>query len=262
MVKHHVDTPLPLISTLPSNCVGYASAKRYVDILLSFIALVALLPLLAVVAVGIRVSSSGPILYRAKRVGLNGKIFTMNKFRTMHYADQNSSASPITAMNDSRVFTLGVWLRRLKIDELPQLINVLRGEMSIVGPRPEDPLIVNKYYSQDHFEAFRVLPGLASPGSIFNYTHGEQFLGEHDAEKDYVEQLLPIKLAFDIIYVREASFGYDLKIICRTIWAMLFVAAGKCHFPDPPEMKKARKLVLKLKSSGSQGLAPEQAYPG
>ena len=69
----------------------------------------------------------------------------------MHYADQNSSASPITAMNDSRVFTLGVWLRRLKIDELPQLINVLRGEMSIVGPRPEDPLIVNKYYSPDHY---------------------------------------------------------------------------------------------------------------
>jgi lipopolysaccharide/colanic/teichoic acid biosynthesis glycosyltransferase len=157
--------------------------------------------------------------------------------------NQGSFCSPITAKNDPRVFAFGSWLRHLKIDELPQLFNILRGEMSIVGPRPEDPQIVNKYYAQDHFETLRILPGLASPGSLYNYTHSEQILVRGGQEKHYIEQLLPVKLALDVIYVREASFMYDLRIILRTIWIILSTAFGKRHYPDPPEMKKARQLL-------------------
>lgn len=166
----------------------------------------------------------------------------MYKFRTMH-RDQRMFKSVITAKNDPRIFAFGSWLRRLKIDELPQLINIVKGEMSIVGPRAEDPRIVHTYYTQQQIETLHVLPGLASPGSIYNYTHGERFIDKDNPEKCYLEKLLPIKLALDIIYVRESSFFYDLEIIFRTIWTILLISFGKHCFPDPPEMKKARKLI-------------------
>lgn len=221
-------------------------ARRLFDIILSLTALIVLSPVFGIAALGIWLSSPGPIFYRARRVGGNQKIFTMYKFRTMHH-DQRLSKSVITAKNDPRIFTLGVWLRRLKIDELPQLINILKGEMSIVGPRAEDPQIVDKYYTQEHLETLRVLPGLASPGSIYNYTHGEQLIDKNDPEICYLKKILPIKLALDIVYVRELSFLYDLKIIFRTIWTILLISFGKNSFPDPPEMKKARKLIYSSK---------------
>lgn len=216
--------------------------RRLTDIILSLMALILSSPLFVIAAVGIWLIGPGPVLYRAKRVGLNGKIFTIYKLRTM-LDNQSSSSSPITAKDDPRVYAFGAWLRRLKIDELPQLFNVLRGEMSIVGPRPEDPRIVNKYYTLDHLETLRILPGLASPGSIYNYTHGEQILETGKQEKYYTERLLPLKLALDVIYVREASYTYDIRIVLRTIWVILSAAMGKRHYPDPPEMKKARHLL-------------------
>jgi lipopolysaccharide/colanic/teichoic acid biosynthesis glycosyltransferase len=164
----------------------------------------------------------------------------MYKFRTMH-VHQDGYASAIAAKNDPRVFVFGQWLRRLKIDELPQLINVLKGEMAIVGPRPEDPRIVDEFYSKEHLETLTVLPGLASPGSIYNYTHGERLLGAENTERQYVEQVMPVKLALDIVYVREASVVYDLKIILRTVRVILAIAFGKRDFADPPEMIKAAR---------------------
>jgi len=227
-----------------------AMAKRLLDIALSSISLVVLSPLFGLAAIGIRLSSPGPIFYRAQRVGVNQTKFVMYKFRTMH-VDRRSLTSVITAKNDPRVFVLGLWLRRLKIDELPQLLNVLRGEMAIVGPRPEDPRIVGECYAQEHFETLCVLPGLASPGSIYNYTHGEQMLDTDDPEKAYVERLLPIKLALDMVYVREASLIYDLRIIFRTALTILAITLGKRHFADPPEMKKAQALVYPVKDRGA-----------
>lgn len=221
--------------------------KRLVDVVLASVALLLLSPVLAVAALGIRVSSAGPILYRARRVGRDGRIFCMYKFRSMHI-DRDSSASRITARGDPRIFAFGLWLRHLKLDELPQLLNVLRGEMSIVGPRPEDPQIFADHYTPAHLETLRARPGLASPGSIYNYTHGERLLEAGDAERSYVEQLLPIKLALDTIYIRKSSFAYDITIILRTIWVIVASAMGVRHFPEPPEMEEARRILYPAKA--------------
>jgi lipopolysaccharide/colanic/teichoic acid biosynthesis glycosyltransferase len=217
--------------------------RRLCDIVLASAALAALGPVLLVAALGIRLSSRGPVLYRARRAGRQGREFTMYKFRTMH-AEPQALSSAITARRDPRVFAFGAWLRRLKVDELPQLINILKGEMSVVGPRPEDPRIVAEHYAPEHYETLTVPPGLASPGSIYNYTHGEKLLGPTDPERDYVERLLPIKLALDLVYVREASPLYDARIVLRTILTIARITLGQREFSDPPEMKTARRLHL------------------
>src|SRR6266446_6003127 len=149
-------------------------AKRLFDICVAAAALIVGAPLLGLAALGIRLASRGPILYRATRIGLRGRRFTMYKLRTMHVA---RAAGPlITGTDDPRVFAWGRLLRHTKIDELPQLWNVLRGDMAIVGPRPEDPAIVERYYSAADFGTLNVRPGLASPGSLFHYTHGDELL--------------------------------------------------------------------------------------
>ena len=218
-------------------------AKRLFDIIFSLLALVLLAPLFVLAVIGIRLSSPGPLLYRARRVGRNGETFMMHKFRTMHHRNR-APGSAITGANDPRVFAIGCYLRKLKIDELPQLYDVLRGRMSIVGPRPEDPQIVSEHYTTRQRETLRVAPGLASPGSIYNYTHGELMLDGDDPEKYYIQQLLPVKLALDVIYVREASFLYAARVVLRTLWVILSKAVGRQRFPDPPEMKKARQLLI------------------
>jgi lipopolysaccharide/colanic/teichoic acid biosynthesis glycosyltransferase len=114
--------------------------------------------------------------------------------------------------------------------------------MSIIGPRPEDPQIVDKYYLSHHRQTLSILPGLASPGSIYNYTHGEHLLEGEDAERSYAERLLPIKLALDTVYLREASFLYDIRIVLRVVWVILSIALGKTEFRDPPELRKAMQM--------------------
>src|SRR6266404_4347813 len=218
--------------------------KRLFDLVLALLALIALAPVFLIAALGIRLSNQGPIFYRARRVGRNGVPFTMHKFRTMR-VNQALRSSPITASSDPRVFWFGSLMRRLKIDELPQLFDVLRGKMSIVGPRPEDPVIVDKYFTVEQRETLRVRPGLASPGSIYNYTHGERLLNHGDSERDYVEKLLPIKLALEAVYVREANMLYDCSVILRTLGVIIRIALGRREFADPPEMRKVRGVYCK-----------------
>jgi len=212
-------------------------AKRLFDLTVACTALVVLAPVLLVVAFGIRLSSPGPVLYRAERVGLGGRRFTMFKFRSMQHG---GAGSPISARGDSRVFPFGAIIRKAKLDELPQLLNVVLGDMSIVGPRPEDPAIVEAHYTPEQRETLDVLPGLASPGSIYNYTHGEKLLAEGEAETAYVERLLPVKLALDLVYVRERSLAYDLSIVWRTAVTIVKILAGVDEFPEPAELHKAR----------------------
>ena len=206
-------------------------AKRLLDIIISSFALVASIPLFIVAALGIRLSSRGPILYRAPRVGLNGEVFVMHKFRTME-TREDKNASAISRADDPRVFAFGSWLRRMKIDELPQFYDVLRGKMSLVGPRPEDPRIVRDHYSVAGMKTLSVLPGLTSIGSLYYYTNGEKLLTDQDPEVFYVKHLLPIKLALDSKYISNASLTYDLKLLLRTAQVIVLksVSRRSVHF--------------------------------
>ena len=189
-----------------------------------------------VIAVVLRVVSPGPVFYRAIRAGFKGREFTLYKFRSMHVA-QELDASIITAKDDTRVFAFGKLLRATKLDELPQLWNIVIGDMSFVGPRPEDPAIVHEHYTLDHFRTLDVLPGLVSPGSIFNYTHGEELLDEEDTERCYVEKLLPTKLALEVIYIERASFLYDIGLMFRTVGVLISRMFGRRQFRNPPEFR-------------------------
>ena len=213
-------------------------ARRLCDRALAAAALIALAPLLAAAAIGIKCSSRGPVLYRARRAGRAGVIFTLFKFRTMHASTE--AEGRITAPADARVFPLGRWLRACKVDELPQLVNVLLGDMAVIGPRPEDPDIVRTAYGEDGWATLAVAPGLASPGSIYNYTHGDAYLSG-DADRAYVERLLPVKLALDRVYVERASLAYDARLIVRTLFVLAARMLGRRRFAEPPEMSHARR---------------------
>jgi len=217
------------------------SAKRMLDVTLAGMALIVVAPLLALLAIGIRLAGPGPIFYRAQRVGRDRRPFTMYKLRTMRIGDAPTTV--ITAHGDPRIFPLGRLLRRLKLDELPQLVNILRGEMSIVGPRPEDPSMVKRFYAPFYYKSFDVPPGLTSPGSIYAYTHGEAQLDLRDAERSYGEQLLPIKMALDLVYVARAGVGYDIALICRTVWTLGTALLGRRSFPLPPELPEAQRIL-------------------
>lgn len=232
-------------------------ARRLCDGLLATVALLVLSPVLLLAALGIKLTSRGPVLYRARRAGRHNRPFTMYKFRTMHVA-QATRGSAITAHGDPRVFAFGAWLRRLKIDELPQLLNILKGEMMLVGPRPEDPRIVAEHYAPAHYETLAVPPGLASPGSIYNYTHGERLLGTGNAEADYVARLLPIKLALDLVYVRERSLLYDARIVLRTVSTIVRIALGQRTFADPPEMQQVTRAELNATGQREKGRKGER----
>lgn len=216
-------------------------AKRLFDVIVCAIAVVIFSPVLLLAYVAVRLASPGPAIYRARRVGRGGEFFVMHKFRTMHTGV--GSGSVITGAKDSRVFLVGKILRLLKIDELPQLYDILIGKMSIVGPRPEDPKIVAQYYSPLSRETLNISPGLSSPGSIHYYTHSHFQLDDNDPERSYVVKLLPIKLALDLVYMRRASLWYDLTIIWKTAVTILLIGLGRRQFAEPPEITEAREIL-------------------
>jgi lipopolysaccharide/colanic/teichoic acid biosynthesis glycosyltransferase len=185
--------------------------------LVAAIALLGLSPLLAAAAAAIKLFDGGPVLYRAARAGRFGTPFVMFKFRTMRECN-GDAASRITGGDDPRVSAVGRWLRRFKVDELPQLANVVAGQMAIVGPRPEDPTIVAEHYTPLMMSSLDVLPGLTSPGSLAYYA-AESALPDDPAlaEKVYLTQLLPKTIAMDLVYVRSRSWRYDAEVVLRTL---------------------------------------------
>jgi Sugar transferases involved in lipopolysaccharide synthesis len=235
--------------------------KRFMDIVVAGSALGLSTPLLLIAAIGIKLTSSGPILYRARRVGRDrrlphksssidkylperrqngygGRQFTMYKFRTMHLGANTGSA--ITSRDDSRVFPFGAWLRATKIDELPQLLNVIKGDMALVGPRPEAPEIVRGHYTADDLTTLQIPPGLTSPGSLYYYTHCEGVLPDDTAVMEmYLKRFLPVKLAIDRVYMRHATVNYDVRVLLRTIALLVARLVGSQCFPDPPELAEA-----------------------
>ncbi|MGZ3663855.1 MAG: sugar transferase [Ktedonobacterales bacterium] len=191
--------------------------KRLIDITVAAIALALLSPLLGMIAVVIRLTDGKPLLYRGVRIGLHEQTFFILKFRTMR--TQSQSAGEITVSEDPRVTRIGRVLRTTKLDELPQLINVLRGDMSIVGPRPESPYFV-RYYTPGQRIVLTVRPGITGPSQIL-YRNEERLLTDPNPEEYYRAAIMPAKLAIDLDYVHHHSLGMDLRIIARTLGALV-----------------------------------------
>lgn len=197
----------------------YPLAKRTFDAALAGVALVALSPVIGAIAVAIKLGSTGPLLYRGNRVGLGGRNFHMLKFRTMVVnADQIGGSS--TPEDDPRVTTIGKKLRRYKLDELPQLWNVLTGEMSFVGPRPQVQWAVD-LYSPEERAILGVRPGITDEASLKFSNEAEILKGSTDPDKDYIEKIHPEKMRLSLDYVRRRSFSGDLSIIARTAGAII-----------------------------------------
>ena len=189
--------------------------KRLFDIVVGGLLLVASAPLWPLVAIAIKASSRGPVLYRGLRIGLHGRPFEIFKFRSMRAGD----GAGITAAADPRITRVGRFLRRFKVDEVPQLVNIVRGDMSLVGPRPEDPRYVERYTDEQR-EVLTMRPGLTSPAALA-YRDEERLLEDPAAvESTYVEQLMPAKLALDLEYVRSWSMWLDASVIARTLIAV------------------------------------------
>jgi len=197
--------------------------KRVFDIGMAFIFLVVLCPLLTVISVLIKTSSPGPVFYRGERVGRRGRIFRIFKFRTM-VVDAERIGGPSTADDDPRITSVGRRLRKFKLDELPQSINVLRGEMSFVGPRPEVRHYVDMYTEKEK-ALLSLKPGITDWASLWNNDEGALLAAGSDPEKTYLETIRPEKIRLQLKYLEDHSFLTDLRIIALTIRA-LFARSG------------------------------------
>jgi len=212
--------------------------KRIFDVLLCSFALIVLFPLMLVTALAIKLSSPGPVFYYSDRTAKNHRRFHFYKFRSMHVTTSDRN---LFVADRDRVFTVGKIIRRLKIDELPQLINVIKGDMSIVGPRPMPWNSVDTTYFGKYQRILSVRPGLTSAASLYDYTVGDSY-ADNDA---YIRDVLPIKLDMELLYVDRQSFAYDCNLIWRTIVTILQVMMGKTAFKDQPELAEinARRNV-------------------
>jgi lipopolysaccharide/colanic/teichoic acid biosynthesis glycosyltransferase len=201
--------------------------KRCLDVLISSAAIVTLAPVFAVMALAIRADSAGGALYRARRVGAGGRHFQMLKFRTM-LAGADSVGGPSTPDGDPRITRIGTYLRKHKLDELPQLLNVLKGDMSLVGPRPEVPQYV-AMLTKDERQILDVRPGITDLATLWNHDEGAVLAAADDPERAYVEVIRPRKIQLQLEYVRSRNCLSDMRII----WQTLMIVAGA----KPPTLK-------------------------
>lgn len=194
--------------------------KRLCDIVVSAVALLLLLPVFAVVGILIKLDSQGPVFFRQVRVGLHGRPFRIFKFRTM-VVNAEKLGGPSTTADDRRITRNGKWIRRFNLDELPQLINVLKGEMSVVGPRPEVPQYV-ALFSAEEKEILLVRPGITDWATLWIRDEGHLLAGSDDPERAYLEKIWPEKHRLALEYVRRRSLGVDLEIMAKTLKVHLF----------------------------------------
>ncbi len=189
--------------------------KRLIDIIVALIFLIILTPLFLVIAILIKTDSAGPVFYLQQRVGLNNSDFAIFKFRTMH-TDADKMGLLTIGERDPRVTKVGYLLRKYKFDELPQLINVVIGNMSLVGPRPE----VRKYvslYNQEQLRVLSIKPGITDYASIEYSNENELLSQSENPEATYIEKIMPAKLVLNLKYINEQSFFTDIKIMWKTI---------------------------------------------
>lgn len=199
----------------------YKVVKRFFDIACALLGIIGTSPLWLLAIIGIEVSDPGPVFYVATRIGKGNKPFKMFKFRSMRVAKKANENS--LRPENSRIFRFGGFIRKVKIDELPQLLNILNGTMSIIGPRP---------VSSDQKELFRtgkwnlaaeVPVGLSGPAALYDFIYGDQITDE----KEYMEKVFPTRRELEYVYVRKMGFGYDLKMITYTIVCILYAMCGK-----------------------------------
>ena len=193
--------------------------KRWLDAMLAFLGLVLVSPILIIAAIAVRLTSPGPVFFKQLRTGQSGEPFRIFKFRTM-VASASVCGPLVTSESDERITTTGRWLRKTKVDELPQLINVLRGEMSIVGPRPEVPRFTAAYSDRQKC-VFFAKPGITGLAAI-TYIQEQELLGNRaDSEDFYLTSILPAKLELDLAYCENIRFLEDLKLVFLTISRIL-----------------------------------------
>lgn len=193
--------------------------KRIFDIGASFFGLVILSPILLLIAIFIKIDSKGPVLFKQQRVGKNKKKFEIYKFRTM-VTDAEKIGKQITIGNDSRITNVGKFIRKCKLDELPQLLNVLSGEMSLVGPRPEVPKYV-ELYDEYQEQILLVKPGITDYASI-EFRNENEILGKSSSpEETYIKDIMPTKIELNVKYIKNISLYEDLKLIIKTVKAIV-----------------------------------------
>jgi lipopolysaccharide/colanic/teichoic acid biosynthesis glycosyltransferase len=214
--------------------------KHAFDLVAAGIGFLFLLPFLAAIGLAVRLTSRGPMIFRQIRVGQFGKPFELLKFRSMRVGSEKGSQ--LTAVGDPRITPLGMWLRRTKVDELPQLWNVVRGDMSLVGPRPEVPLFVAQYSDQQR-AVLNARPGITVPE--INVYEEELLAGQVDKEQFYLNTLLPAKLETDLAYISEIRFSSDLDVLFQTFKKLLFRVHAPYKRPG-----QTTTTSLEIRSSG------------
>lgn len=193
----------------------YEFTKRGVDIVAGVGLLTLFLPCLILAAAAVRFTSRGPVIFKQVRVGRYGRLFMVWKFRTM--TDDADECGPlITAADDVRITRVGRWLRRCKVDELPQLWNVVKGEMSLVGPRPQVPRFVKAFPAGERAVIVTVRPGITGPTQLKFREEEDMLSGQENREEYYIENLLPIKCRMDVEYVQQRCLMLDIKVLCKT----------------------------------------------
>lgn len=190
--------------------------KRIFDILFSLFALILLSPLFLILSIIIKISSPGPVFYKGKRTAKGGGIFYMHKFRSM-VVNADKFGTDLTKYEDKRITKIGKFLRRTKLDELPNLIDVLKGDMSIVGPRPESPLYA-QHYNERQRRVLDVRPGITGLAQLENRREDLKLKDQADPDAYYINVLMPKKLEIDLFYVENRTFLMDIKIILKTLF--------------------------------------------
>lgn len=208
----------------------YRVVKRVFDVLFVVLFLLVFSPIFVITIIVIKIVSPGPVFYKARRVGLHGNVFTCYKFRSM--CVDSGEVKLTTLQNDNRIFPFGYFIRKAKIDEMPQVFNILLGQMTIVGPRPEDVANVRNLYHGEYKRILDIKPGLTSPASLYDYTHGEQY----EDEKLYETEFLPQKLALELYYVKNRGLLYDMLLILKTAFVIVMTLFGKQYFKKPKEL--------------------------
>ncbi len=190
--------------------------KRLFDIVFSLLGIILAFPLMLAIGLVIKSKTPGPVFYKADRIGKNGKPIKVYKFRTM-VLNADKMGGPSTAADDSRLTKIGLFLKKYQFDELPQLFNVFKGDMSLVGPRPEVKMYVDMMTNEEKNVILSVRPGITDWASLWNFHEAEILKGSADPEKTYMEKIRPEKIRLQIKYVKERGFWTDIKIIFMTM---------------------------------------------